>query len=237
VQSRRHLGAVLQDAQLYGWMTAREVLAFAADLAGVPDDGMAARIDATAGRFRLEHVLDRRVSAIEGPTRARLAIAQALVGDPAILLLDEPAQALEAESRREVLGLVAAHRGRATVVVASPRFADVSSICDRVALMDAGRIALEAPIAEVRGRMPSVYVIETRSAGGLALAGVVARLRAERWVSDVSLTGGTLRVAVTDDERAARELVPAIVSTGVPVSAFHHELGSLEQLGIGWAGE
>ena len=73
--------------------------------------------------------------------------------------------------------------------------------------------------------MPSVYVIQTASAGGLALAGVVARLRAERWVSDVTMTGGTLRVAVTDHDRAARELVPAVVSTGVQVSAFHHELG------------
>ncbi|HET9851817.1 MAG TPA: ABC transporter ATP-binding protein [Candidatus Limnocylindrales bacterium] len=233
VQSRRRLGVVLEDAELYGWMTGREVLAFAADLGGVQDDGMTGRIDATAGQLRLEGVLDRRVSAIDRPTCDRLAIAQALVGDPEILVLDEPALGLDPDSRREMLGFVAALRGRATVVVASRRFADVHGLCDRVALMDAGRITLEASIAEVRARMPSVYVVQTGSAGGLALAGVVARLRAEPWVTDVSIAGGTLRVAVSDDERAARELVQAVVSIGVPVIAFRQEHGSVDQLDTG----
>lgn len=230
VRSRRRVGVVLQDAQLYGWMTATEVLAFAANLAGVPGDVLPARIEGVAAHFQLEGVLERRVAALDVPTRGRLSIAQALVGDPEVLLLDEPGQALDPDGRRHILGFIGALRERTTVVVASRRFADLNVLCDRVALMEAGRITLEAPIDEVRIRMPSVYVIQTGSVGGLALAGVVARLRAERWVTGVSITRGTLRVAVSDDDRAARELVAAVVSTGVPVSALRHEHGSVDQL-------
>jgi ABC-2 type transport system ATP-binding protein len=232
VAARRRLGVVLQDARLYGWMTVRETLAFGAELANVPRDSMPARIDAAAGHFNLEDVLARRVSAVDRPTRGRLSIAQAVIGDPDVLLLDEPSAALDPESRRLVLGFLATLRGRTTVVLASHRFADVNAVCDRVLVLDAGRVTLEAPIDEARRRMPSVYVIHTATDGGLALDGVVARLRAEPWVSDVTVVGGTLRVVVSDDDRALRELVPAVVSTGMQVSGFRHEPGSVEGLAV-----
>jgi ABC-type multidrug transport system ATPase subunit len=232
VARRRRLGVVLQDSHLYGWMTVRETLAFAADLAKVPRALIPARIDAVAGHFGLEEVLALRVSAVDRPTRGRVSVAQAVIGDPDVLLLDEPSAALDPESRRRVLGFLAPLRGRTTVVLASHRFADVNAVCDRVLVLDAGRVTLEAPIDEARRRMPSVYVIHTATDSGLALAGVVARLRAEPWGSDVTVSGGTLRVVVSDDDRALRELVPAVVSTGMQVSGFRHEPGSVEQLAV-----
>ena len=70
---------------------------------------------------------------------------------------------------------------------------------------------------------PPVWVIETGTDAGLAFAGLVARLRAEPWVADVTATGGTARVVVSDEARASRELLRAVVGTGVPVKAFRRE--------------
>ena len=69
----------------------------------------------------------------------------------------------------------------------------------------------------------------TRS-GGLAFEGLVARLRAEPWVDEVVATGGTLRVVVSDEARANRELLAAAVQAGVPVASFRREPQSIEAL-------
>ncbi len=229
VAARRRLGVLLQDAQLYGWMTARETLAFGADLAGVARTELAGRIDEIAGRLSIAADLDRHVSTLAAATRARLALAQALVGEPEVLVLDEPFNTLDPEDRREILGVLSALRGTATIVLAAHRLADIEELCDRLAVLDVGRLVLAASIPELALRAP-VFVIETGVAGGLAIEGLLARLRAEPWVADVAAASGTVRVTVSDEARAARELLPAVVGIGVPVSAFRREPQSLEGL-------
>jgi ABC-2 type transport system ATP-binding protein len=230
VAARRRLGVVLQEARLYDWMTARESLAFAADLAGMPGAHIASRIKEVASELAIDGQLDRRVGELAAPMRGRLGTAMALVGEPEVLLLDEPFQTLDPEARHEVRGVLAALRGRTTIVLAAHRLADIEALCDRLAVLDAGRLVLAASVPDFAQRVAGAYVIETGGAGGLALAGLVARLRAEPWVVDVAMTGGTLRVAVSDDARAARELLPAVAGTGVPVAAFGREPQSIEGL-------
>jgi ABC-type multidrug transport system ATPase subunit len=224
---------LLQDAALYGWMRGRDVLAFAADLARVERPALAARIAEVAGLLGVDGALDRRVSELPPSLRGRLAIAQAMVGDPEVLVLDEPFHWIDPEARVQVLGALSALRGTKTIVVAAHRWADVRSLCDRVVLLDAGRIAFEGATADLAKRLASVYVVETARSPGLALAGVVARLRTEPWITEVTATGGTLRVAASDPERAARELLPALVGAGVAVAALRREEGSLDQLVAG----
>ena len=233
VASRRRLGVLLQDGQLYGWMTAREALVFAADLAGVESAGMAARIDDIAGQLSIGDLLGRRIGTLAAPSRGRLAVAQALVGSPDVLVLDEPFTWLDPEGRREVLSVLAALRGRATILLAAHRLADVEALCGRIAVLDAGRITLAASMPELAQRLPHVFVIETRARGAVGVEGLVARLRAEPWVIDVAAEDGTLRVQVADEARAGRELLSKAVEAGVPVAAFRREPQSIEELVAG----
>jgi ABC-2 type transport system ATP-binding protein len=230
VAARRRLGVVLQDAELYQWMTAREALAFAADLAGVAEAAMTPRIEAVGERLSIDAVLDQRVADLAIPVRGRLAIAQALVGEPEVLVLDEPFQGLDPEDRAEVLGAVSVERGSMTILLATSRLADVEALCDRLAVLDGGRLVLAASVPDPSRRVPRAFVIETGAEEGLALAGLVARLRAEPWVVSVLSSRGTLRVAVSDEERAARELLPAVAGTGLPVASFRREPQSIEGL-------
>ncbi len=147
VASRRRLGVVLQDARLYGWMTARESLAFAADLAGVAADQLSARIEEVAGRLQLDGVLERPVGELAAPARGRLAISMALVGEPEVLVLDEPFQPLDPAGRGDVLDVLSGLRGRAAIVLAAHRREDVEALCDRLAVLEGGRVAPDAPLA------------------------------------------------------------------------------------------
>ncbi len=236
LEARRHIGVLDQDPRFYGWMTGRELLEFVAALVGVPRAVVSSRVDVTLERVGLADAAGRRISGYSGGMRQRLGIGQALIGEPDLLILDEPVSSLDPEGRRDLLELIGELRESATVVFSTHVLSDVERVCDRVAILDQGRLVIESTIDELLGRFaPPVYVIEADPGPGLALnepalAGLAARLAREPWVGEVSVTEATLRVAVTDDARASKELLAAVVATGLPISAFRRERPSLEDV-------
>lgn len=229
--ARRSIGVVPQELGLPGWMTGRELLAFMAVLSGVLEADRPSRIDDVATRLGLAEVLDRRIGELAAPLRGRLGLAQALVAEPAILVLDEPFHWLDPEARVEVRGILASLRGRSTVLLAAHRLADVEGLCDRVAVLDGGRVRFVGEAAQFLAAFaPPAYEIELAAPGGLAVEGLVARLRTEPWVRQASVVGTSLRVEALDDARAARELLPAVVGTGIAVAAVRRARPSLEAI-------
>ena len=148
VASRRRLGVLLQDAQLYPWMTGRDALAFAATLGGVANAAVAARIEDVAGRLSIADVLDKRVATLPLPTRRRLATGQALVAESGIVVLDEPFLGLDREGRDEVISTLRELRGRRTIVLAAHRPADIEVLCDRMAVLEGGRIVRTSAVTK-----------------------------------------------------------------------------------------
>ena len=231
IAARRHLAFVPQQPGLPGWMTARELLAFMADLSGVPDEDKPPRIDDIARQLKLTDALDRRVGDLPAPVHGRLGIAQALVADPAVLLLDEPFHWLDPEARLEVRARLDALRGRRTVLLATHRLADIEGLCDHVALLDAGRLRyIGETEAFLATHAPPVYVIELQAPAGLALEGLLARLQAEPWVGEAKVIGASLRVAALDDDRASRELLPAVIGTGIGVASVRRARPALDAI-------
>jgi ABC-2 type transport system ATP-binding protein len=231
VDFRRRVGVLTQDPAFYGWMTGRDLLAFVADLVGVPRAEIGDRVASTLERVGLEGDGNRRIDSYDAAMRQRLGIGQALIGAPEVLILDEPVASLEPDGRRELLELIGRLREAATVLLTTPSVADVELACDRVALLAGGRLVLEATTENLLGNVaPPAYVIEVDHTSGLALAGLVARLGSEPWVRDAIADGHVLRVAVTDDGRAAHELLPTVVAAGVPIGSFRRERPSLEEI-------
>jgi ABC-2 type transport system ATP-binding protein len=227
-EARRRLGVLDQSPRFYSWMTGRELLAFVADLFGVPRSAVGARVDEGLERVGMSQAADRRVGGYSMAERQRIGLAQALIGEPEVLLLDEPVGSVDPAARADLLRIVRALRGSATVVMSGADPEDIEPVCDRVALLDAGRLVVDARVdALVGGVKDTAYVIELDRGSGVALAGLVARLRKESWVRDASTDRGLLRVLVRDEGRAAHELLPAIVATGVSVSTFRRQRPSL----------
>jgi ABC-type multidrug transport system ATPase subunit len=147
-RARERLGVLLQDGEPYGWMTAREALAFTADLGGVSSADMTSQVDGIADRLSMGPLLEQRVATLPTPVRARLRIAQALVGEPELVVLDAPFERLDADGREAVLGVLSELRRTTTMVLAGPRLADFEAICDRVAVLEAGRLRIAAGDSE-----------------------------------------------------------------------------------------
>jgi ABC-2 type transport system ATP-binding protein len=149
-QHRRQLGYLAQEPRFYGWMTGRETLRYVASFRGLDGD-RDQRINDLLERVGLADAGDRRTSTYSGGMRQRLGIAQALVGRPAVILLDEPVSSLDPIGRKDVLELMEELRGETTVFYSTHILDDVQRVSDHVAILDHGRLVKAAPTHALLG--------------------------------------------------------------------------------------
>jgi ABC-2 type transport system ATP-binding protein len=210
-------------------MTGRELLSFVGGLLGLRGAALRERVGETLERVGLTDAADRRIGGYSGGMRQRLGIGQAIVGRPELLILDEPVSSLDPEGRRDLLELIGGLRSIATVVFSTHVLSDVERVCDRVGILDHGRLVTEGPLGELLEQFAQpVYRVEPDPGQEPAVAALRDRLAAEPWVNAATVTAGRLRVAVSDEARAARELLPLVVGAGVRLAAFERDRPTLE---------
>ena len=152
---RRTLGYLPQDFGLYDNLTALEFLGYMAALKGVRDR---ARITAMLELVNLHHVAGRAVGGFSGGMRQRLGIAQALLNDPDLLIVDEPTAGLDPEERVRFRNLLAEIGFRKLVILSTHIVSDLESIATQIAIMREGRlIALAAP-EQLGARLEDAYL-------------------------------------------------------------------------------
>ncbi len=143
------IGYLGQEPRFYSWMTGRQVLAYVGGFYPRVREPLEARIAEVLERVGIGDAADRPTRTYSGGMRQRLGIAQALVGRPEVLLLDEPASALDPIGRRDVLDLMAGLRGHATIFYSTHILDDVQRVSDHVAILDKGRLVRAAPTADL----------------------------------------------------------------------------------------
>ncbi len=146
---RRHVGYLAQEPAFYGWMTGREALRYVAGFHPWLDEPVEPRIAELLDLVGLTDVAERRTSDYSGGMRQRLGIAQALVGKPAVIVLDEPVSGLDPIGRRDVLRLMQQLRGKTTVFYSTHILDDVQRVADHVAILDHGRLVTSAPTEQL----------------------------------------------------------------------------------------
>jgi ABC-2 type transport system ATP-binding protein len=148
----------------------------------------------------------------------RLGIATCLVGDPEVLMLDEPSSALDPAGRREVLELIGRLAHSSTVVLSTHILADVQQVCDMVGVIDHGVLQYQGPISDLLARNSSAYSLHVRGdTGGLEVA-----LREAPWLRSVEqLAPGRLRLVTSDAEQAERAVPGLIATLGLGLVAFN----------------
>ena len=139
-QARARVGYVPEDSPLYGWMSVREFLGFMARLKGVARDRVAAAVDGAIERLALGDVGRLLIGKLSRGYRQRVAIAQALLGDPELLVLDEPTNGLDPRQIIEMRGHIRGLAGERTVLVTSHILGEIERVADRVAILLGGRL-------------------------------------------------------------------------------------------------
>jgi ABC-2 type transport system ATP-binding protein len=176
VAARRLVGFMPEHVPLYPEGTVREFLHFVADLKGVPRADVAAHCEAVLARCVLQEVRDRLVGHLSKGFRQRVGLAQALVGDPPVLVLDEPSSGLDPHQIVEMRQLIRSFRGEKTVLLSSHILAEVGQVCERVLILDRGRLVCEERAENLADEEGATVVLSwdgNREEVAAALAAVV----------------------------------------------------------------
>ena len=215
--ARAEVGYLPETFRFHDWLTASELLHFHARLARVASDVQAERVRDLLELVGLKDREGDRLSTFSKGMMQRAGLAQALVGEPRLVILDEPTSALDPIGRRDVRDRIRelGERG-VTVFLNSHLLSEVEQVCDRVAIIDHGSIVAEGNLDELL----SAQEIEIRAGDGAEAA---------LDQSEVRRINGRLRVRVANDAETAH-LVSRMVDAGVPVYDVRQVGDSLEDL-------
>ncbi|HXG59439.1 MAG TPA: ABC transporter ATP-binding protein [Thermoanaerobaculia bacterium] len=218
-EAMRCIGCIVETPDLYRFLTGRENLEHFARMSGVAGS----EIERVAGLVNLSHRLDQRVGTYSLGMRQRLGIAQALLGRPKVLILDEPANGLDPAGIREIRGLLRqlASEGMA-VFVSSHLLAEIELMCDRVAIIHHGRILREGT---VRDLISSRHAMEIHVDDMARAAAVLAE-------QSLPFQPDHDRIFVSIEEREAAPLIAALVHRGVSVYSARPRVQTLEEMFI-----
>lgn len=223
------VGFMPDTPSYYPWLTGAEVLDYAARLRGrrISDDEIAQRM-IQVGLMHVGPGDQTRIGSYSRGMRQRLAMAATLIGDPPVLLLDEPCSALDPIGRVEVLEIVASLSGQATVIFSTHLLSDVERVCDSVAMLDRGRVIMAGPMESVRrfGSAPGFRLALERDDQEL-----MAEIARYPWFAGLTAgKPGYYTVTVTDFEVARRDLLALFVARSVPLIEFSRADPSLEDV-------
>ncbi len=197
--ARAMLGYLPQEFGLYPTLTAEQTLDYFARLKGVLDKKERARlVDALLERVNLADVRGQRVGGFSGGMRQRLGIAQALIGQPDLIIVDEPTAGLDPEERARFHNLLSEAVGESAVVILSTHIvSDVSSLCSRMAIIRAGEILAACTPHEAVNRLAN-SVWETA-----VPREQVAELKARYRIISSRMSDGLMRLRVISKDGRA----------------------------------
>ena len=217
---RTRIGYVSQLGGSDELATAYENLVLQGRLYGLAAADVRRRADTLIERFDLTTFAARRVSTYSGGQRRRLDIALGLIHEPALLFLDEPSTGLDPQNRASLWDHVRGLREHGTTVFMTTHYLEEADVlCDRLAIIDQGKIvAAGSPQELKRGVAGDVVLVTPRD--GMRTDGLLTRLRAEPYVREAGVDGGDLRLYVTNGGQALPHVLRLIDREGVQVSSM-----------------
>jgi len=223
------IGYLPEDPAFYSWMTGIEALDTMCQIHKIAAPERKRRVSELLELAGLTEAGKRRVGGYSRGMKQRLGLAQALIHRPQVLLLDEPASALDPAGRKEVLSLIEGLRGQCTVFMSTHILADVERICDTVAIIDHGQLIITAQRDALISRY-AIPMLALEVDKGDQLAGLAADVRQMAWSKTVEVDGRRLTVTVNDLATAQRELLKQAVAAGLVVTHYEQVKPSLEDV-------
>lgn len=217
LEAKRRTGYLPETPPLYPDMRVRDYLTFVAKIKGVARSDVRSRVDLTMEKTRITDMAKRQCGRLSKGYRQRVGLAQALLHDPDVLILDEPTAGLDPKQIIETRQLIKGLAGTHTIILSTHILPEVSQTCQRVVIISKGRVvAVDTPdnlTAKVRGSEAMLLQIDAMGADPKS---VVAQVPG---VKNVSVTSEDKGIATIEIESEAgrdvrRELAAAVISRG-----------------------
>lgn len=241
LRALRHLGTVLTgERSIYWKLTGRENLEYFAALHGLSSRDARRRSQALLERFALTPRADELVERYSTGMRQRICLAKALIAEPSVLILDEPTAGLDPQSARNLRELVSDIRSEGrTVILTTHYMEEADQLCNRVAIIDHGRIIALAPPSELKSRLEGGNFVEAELGGW-----------EDSWGDDLLARGATQAQAIFDQGRRTWRItvhtngamppgraMAILAAKGAPVHRLTTKTPSLEDVFISLTGK
>lgn len=234
LEAKRRIGYLPESTPLYPDMRVGEFLAFVCRVKGIT--GTALR-DELGRVMAATHIADRERSLVKSLSkgyRQRVGIAQALVGDPDVLILDEPTVGLDPEQINDVRGFIRELAGRHTIILSSHILPEVQAVCSKVLIINKGKLIAADTPENLARRFAHADRIRLTLVAGVDAATGVASLPTVAAVEKTGEREGRLSLAVTPKEgglsAARKEIIGLVAANGWELMELAGEAASLEEV-------
>jgi ABC-2 type transport system ATP-binding protein len=235
VEARRHIGYMPENVPLYTDMRVKEYLQFRAELKGLTGKAMRVRVGEVMDRCGLTDVRRRMIGNLSKGYRQRIGLADAIVNEPDLLILDEPTNGFDPNQILQVRELIRELAGKHTILLSTHILAEAEQTCDRVIIIDEGKIkAMDTPAALADGMRAAARIrIEVRAPSAEAVCDCLRAVEGVR-VADLEavLPDGWFAIGVkaesTGDTRVS--MVSTVLAKGWKLREIHRAPPRLEEV-------
>jgi ABC-2 type transport system ATP-binding protein len=224
------IGAVIETPEFYGYLSPLETLAYAGRLRGMSPKEIKSRSEAVLKLVKLNDWADHRIQEFSKGMKQRLAIAQALLNEPELLILDEPTTGLDPRGMSEVREVIKSLKGEGrTIFMSSHLLGEVQEVCDDVALLNHGELLVHGSVRDLsRGADTSTFqtgFLRPPTPQELEALAVVPG------IVEIKPSGdSTIDLRISGGEEGQARVLEAMVSRGLKVITYRPLGSSLEQL-------
>jgi ABC-2 type transport system ATP-binding protein len=224
---RRHVGYLPEHNPLYLDMYVHEYLEFIGSVHGLRGSGLRARVGELVRRVGLAREQNKQIGALSKGYRQRVGLAQALIHDPDVLILDEPTTGLDPNQILEIRQLIREVGEDKTVIFSTHILPEVTALCSRVLIISRGKLVADSPVAELAARAAGEITVRAEFEGAVDTA-KLAKLPGVRHVATAPDGAVLLRTAPGTDVRAAVSRLGA--QEGWILLGLRQEQQSLEEV-------
>ena len=230
VAAKRCIGYLPEGAPSYPEMTPRSFLEFVAEARGIAPEARRRRLDEVFGLLHLESVLDQSIDTLSKGYRRRVGLAQALVHDPQVLILDEPTDGLDPNQKHEVRELIGRMARDKIIVISTHLLEEVEAVCNRAIIVAHGRILADDTPRNLEARSRFHNAVSLKLAKPEQLPAVRAAIDALPEVASTELDGGRLTAFPAKGKFPLAAINALAETRGWELAELHLESGRLDEV-------
>ncbi|MBN1627456.1 MAG: ATP-binding cassette domain-containing protein [Deltaproteobacteria bacterium] len=234
LEIKRRLGYLPESAPLYHEMLAYDYLRYASDIGSLKGGEKSKRINELAGLCGIRDVMHKTIDELSKGYKQRVGLAHAMINDPEILILDEPTSGLDPNQIVEIREIIKEIGREKTVLLSTHILSEAEATCDRVIIIDKGKIALDAEIDKLKQSIGNEYIINITLKNAV-LEDVEREFHSVEWIAGINVShedNGVLRIGVAcrSPEDMRGDLYMMIKNREWTLLEFQKESRSLEKI-------
>jgi ABC-2 type transport system ATP-binding protein len=230
--AKRSIGYLPEGAPLYGEMSVRSFLEFVADLRGLSGSHRTGRLDFVIARLQLATVLEQSIETLSKGFRRRVGLAQALLQDPPVLILDEPTDGLDPNQKHEVRTLIDEMAPGKIIIISTHLLEEVEAVCTRAIIIARGRIVADDTPQRLAARSRYHNAVSLQLENAQDLAAARDAIAALPLVESVEISEREARLTALP--HAGAQILPALselaARQGLHLKELHLESGRLDEV-------